>query len=391
MKIPSRKPPKRFLAGSSLNAPEPVLVPVAPAPPKASIPAVKKPVVKIKVPVEQVYCMRHGQKRPCLQCADDERRDIQFQTRWEAGRTFNKLRERVLGEVAKSAGIRPDQKCVHGVYLYKHYCGFCAWEIIDPGYNPEIYRVEINKALRYAKDVLKNGENFIKRPSLKVEEREAKLEGQKDFEDLKCIVDIEIWKTVKKYEGKMSAALAYTVAKNQAGKYLSKRIDEQTILVEDADGNPMLDEFGIEAGYNGAELKKESENPDASPEDRRVAKELLERYAVRKFRFISMDVKGEDEEGEPAETSAVENKIAMSSAAEPNDWFQEFIKGGGCESLRQLAVAWHGDKRLVAEAMLKPGFTVRSVPGVDKSKVSRIRQVVLKEFKSFIQRELQNK
>jgi hypothetical protein len=34
--------------------------------------------------------------------------------------------------------------------------------------------------------------------------------------------------------------------------------------------------------------------------------------------------------------------------------------------------------------MLRPGFSVRNVSGIDKSKVSRLYQVVVREFKTLI-------
>jgi len=56
------------------------------------------------------------------------------------------------------------------------------------------------------------------------------------------------------------------------------------------------------------------------------------------------------------------------------------------EQLQVLVATWRGEKKLVGEAMLRPGFTVRNVPGDSKSSAARVRQVVLREFKSFISR-----
>jgi hypothetical protein len=49
-----------------------------------------------------------------------------------------------------------------------------------------------------------------------------------------------------------------------------------------------------------------------------------------------------------------------------------------------LVATWHGDKRKVGEAVLRPDFSVRNVAGVDKSKVSRVYQVVVVAFKALI-------
>ena len=50
----------------------------------------------------------------------------------------------------------PTGKCVHGHYLSERYCNVCSLAIVDPGYNPDTYRVEIRKALKYARRILRN-------------------------------------------------------------------------------------------------------------------------------------------------------------------------------------------------------------------------------------------
>lgn len=226
------------------------------------------------------------------------------------------------GEVVKSAGIDPKTKCVHGHYLHEFYCEVCRLSPVDPDYNPDIYRIEIGKALKQAKKSLTGDE------------------GKKDLKDLQQIVDIEIWKSTKKYGDQMNKSLAYTVANNQAGKYLTERIEEQTVETNDRDGN-----------------------------------------VFRIPRQISMDDKPLDEEGDEITTKAeieVINSPAQGTEFPPVQ----------VEQLQILVASWRGEKKLVGEAMLRPGFNVRNVPGVPKSNVARTRQVVLKEFKSFISKGL---
>lgn len=285
-------------------------------------------------PVEEVYCLKHSRRQPCSTCRLTGWLDTETAKHQEDLRKFAAdLRK----EIAESSGIQPGQKCVHGVYLFEHYCGFCAWEVIDLSYNPDVYRVEINKGLIHARFALYG------------------LEGKKDFEDLTQIVDIEIWRATRRYGAEMNAKLAYTVAYNQGQKYLADRIEEQTVIVIGPGGKPILDEYG---------------------------------YSVRQPRFVSMDEKPKDNNGEEMEESPVEIEIHQQEVAQGSDGLQSFINNGGSESLKALAASWHGDKRSVAEAMLKPGFTVRDVPGVSKSQVSRVRQAVLKDFRALITRGL---
>jgi len=310
-----------------------------------------RPTQKTRVPVEKMFCLVHAKPRPCPSCFFDEQRDIKFIERRDSMAAVNAIIVKRWKEIAKLSGIQPDQKCAHGVYLYRHYCEVCAWERIDPGYNPDIYRVEISKALKHARRILSNGEAFVTRPSVKSKTLSPDIthEGQKDFEDLVRLVDMEIWQATKSYGDKMTPALAYTVAKNQAGRFLADRIEEQTILVVDGEGNPVLDEFG---------------------------------YPERIPRFKSMDDRPGNEDGDGTGTTKAEVAVINSPAQGTDDW-QAHIP-----ALRQLASTWHGDQRRVAEAMLKPGFNVRSVPGVEKSKVSRIHPVVLRAFKALITRDL---
>jgi DNA-directed RNA polymerase specialized sigma24 family protein len=234
-------------------------------------------------------------------------------------------------------------------------------------YDHETYRQEISKALAHAKRMLKNC----------------------DFEDLLQDVTLEIWQATERYGDQMNARLAFRIAKNQAAAFLRERIKSQTILVTDAGGNLDLNESGLAKGLNGAELKRQSKDKNAAPEVRRKAKKHIEKYARKYPRFLFLDEKPEkDDEQEGAMTiTFAEKKVSrILQERAGSDLSQTFRDVGGLLALRQLVGTWHGEKRRVGEAMLEPNFTVRSVPGLDKSKVSRIRQVVVKEFRAFITR-----
>jgi len=101
------------------------------------------------------------------------------------------------------------------------------WSKIDSAYNTEAYRHEINTGLRYARTVLSDFPN-----------------SWKGFDDLRQIVDIEVWLRSGKYGEKMNGAIAYTIAKYQGRRFLRNQIKEQTITVENPNGSSALDESG---------------------------------------------------------------------------------------------------------------------------------------------------
>jgi hypothetical protein len=314
--------------------------------------------------VDLKFCRKHLSTRPCQKCLLAQCGGNQAEL---AAKTLDDLLgigAAVLAEwrpMAAAAGIRPDQKCDHGVYLAQHYCNVCAWLIIEPGYNPEVYRTEINKALKSARMVLNSSP-----------------EGKKDSADLAQIVDIEIWKATKKYDSEMNAKLAYTIARNQSDKFLTKLIEEKTVAVLDADGAPVLDEFGQPkrvprfASLDDKTPEGEGEHDSASSVDSSAAERAITRRGL---------------EGRPA----MEQFLLPSNPANDNGLpaeIQEYVDGGGLDDLRRLVGTWWGEKRRVGEAMLAPGFTVRNVPGVSKSSAGRIRQLVMTEFKAFIVKAL---
>jgi hypothetical protein len=161
----------------------------------------------------------------------------------------------------------------------------------------------------------------------------------------------------------MNGAIAYTIAKNQAGRFLGRQITEQEIVVTtpllDASGKPVrkkmvpvLDEFGNE---------------------KRVA------------RFESFDVKGKDEDGKPSQTSPIEKKIVMTALPpEVDDPALDKLTRSG-PLLRRLVDSWMvgSAKRIVGEALLEDArCTVRDFPGMPKSTACRVRKVVLEAFRA---------
>ena len=155
----------------------------------------------------------------------------------------------------------------------------------------------------------------------------------RDASDLKQIVDIEIWKAVLHYADRMTPELAYTIAKNQAKKFLKQQRGEQSSVVTTPDG-PVLDEFG---------------------------------EPKRFYRFESFDEKGSNEEGELRETSQVEEQIVLDALPpEENPALDKLTRD--LPLLQRLVAGWFGAKRIVGEVLLKtPDATVRDFPGVPKT------------------------
>ena len=288
-----------------------------------------------------------------------------------------------LRALAKSYGVyhaeRPKDKCVHGVLThFRHYCEVCAWERIDPKYNAETYRKEVKCALKNAKVSLSKHDD-----------------GHQVLADIQTLADIEIWKATKKYGSDMNAAIAYSVARNTAQKFMSDFIDAKTILVG-------LDlEFATDADRTEAErllqqcgdiqgLERLAKDDDANKENRNSAKDLIRRYGNRVARETSFDVKETMESGDEAQISVAElelNNREMEGRRSPDldptpdigDAFEDHLP-----ALQALVATWRGDQRKVGEAMLAGGFNVRNVPGVSKSQASRLYSVVVRAFKALI-------
>jgi hypothetical protein len=179
------------------------------------------------------------------------------------------------------------------------------------GYDVNKYRREINMGLKDARVLL----------------RGRFATSWRDSNDLKQTVDIEIAAATKRYKDGMNPALAYTIAKNQAGKFLTNQIKEQNVEVEDEFGEPILDEFG---------------------EEKRVA------------RYEFLDDKRTAEDG-LSETSRIEGKIVMAAQPPPtNPTLDKLITdldklNRSLPSLWRLVDGWipGSAKRIVGEVLLK--------------------------------------
>jgi hypothetical protein len=295
-------------------------------PPQKPVPARPRPKERVLAPVEQVVCMRHAKPHPCPRCVEEEVWAMKFDEQTQLAKLINETLGTTWSRVAQHVKVSPVPQVGD-------------WSKIDEAYNTETYRKEINTGLRYARKLLKNF-----------------ADSWQGFDDLRQIVDIEIWMATTKYKDKMNGAIAYTIAKNQAQRFLKNQINEQTVTLENPDGTPVINEFGEQ---------------------------------VKITRFMSFDDKGLNEEGEPAETSAVENRISIERAEAANeDKWIDLIVGENISALEALVRTWFGAKRAVGEAILKnPECTVRDIPGVPKSTAARVRKAVIVEFRAAIGRE----
>jgi DNA-directed RNA polymerase specialized sigma24 family protein len=278
------------------------------------------PLVKTRVliPADVVYCLRHAKRHPCLVCVQDELRAREYSERKELLRRFN-------------ASSAPDVAAPATPLPATH---VAARRAVAQSYSVDKYRNEINLALKHTRVLLRGFAT-----------------SWRDASDLKQIVDIEIWKAVLHYEDRMTPELAYTIAKNQAKKFLKQQRGEQSSVVTTPDG-PVLDEFG---------------------EPKRVN------------RFESLDDKGSNEDCEPRETSRVEEQIVLAALPpEVNPALDKLTRD--LPLLQRLVAGWFGAKRIVGEVLLKtPDATVRDFPGVPKTTASRVRKVVLAEFRRALQ------
>ncbi len=272
-----------------------------------------------RIPRYRLRCREHDAVEPCLQCqfaavVAEEREEL----RLREVTAINAINERIWQEIVEAERAKElNRKCAHGVPLWEHYHGICSILAVEPDYNPEKYRREINIAL---KDV------WI-----------ADQDGT-DEKDLKQVVDIEIWKASRHYGDKMNEQLAYTVAKNTVSTFQIKRIEETTT----EDGTPCFLSFNEPAVIDGQEQKDGT--------------------SAAEIEITQRDL---------------QEKVAAPDAADTLEDHRE--------ALEALVRTWvPGEKRKVAEAMLRPNFTVWGVPGVSKSQAQRLYVVVSKVFRTYI-------
>lgn len=264
----------------------------------------------------QAYCFTHEFFEPCTVCLLNEFRVEKFNEQ-------EKLIKQVLQDQWEQAAKL--QQLLHVPKVGD-------WTSLDAGYNTETFRKEINIGLRYTRKLLQD------------------YPGWQDSNDLRQVVDLEIWMATKKYKDKMNGAIAYTIAKNQGRRFLKNQINEQTVPVEWPDGTLVLDDFG---------------KPMTIP------------------RCVSFDDRGYEEDGKPREVSPVEEAIATESIETKRTWMDDIRRK--LPLLEALIKTWSGAKRTVAEALLEnPESTVRDIPGVPRSTAARTRKVVVEEFRKII-------
>jgi len=199
-------------------------------------------------------------------------------------------------------------------------------------YDPKTYETEIKKAL---------GHSSISR-------LRQTPEGQEDYKDLEQTIHIELSNAIKYYGDKMTPALAYQIAWNHVTKFIDKRVKQPTIV----------------SVFN---------KPETEAEELAMlrAEELLSKHDTEGIKTWEF------------------SDISLSKMGNQSSWTQALQERGGMALLEKLVSYWHGTKRQVADAMLcDPDMTVRDIPGIPKSTVARVRQVVLKEFKNLIKTPL---
>jgi len=295
-----------------------------PAPVSAPGPVLVKPWkkhVRILVPAEELFCLVHARKKPCERCEEEYERGRRI-CNSSFGYALNQARGGRDAILSNLEPARPTELPAVSLDDFK----------ADFSYDAEKYRKEINKALSYAMELLRSFPNW------------------KDSGDLVQTVDFELYKACKHYGDKMNNALAYSIAKNQARKFLKQQIVEQKVTAEGGFGNVEKDEFGRDKTVN---------------------------------RWCSFGDRGKDEESEPAEISSAEKTVSQEDqdAAQAREKEQEFGEEVA-QRLIRLVASWHGVKRLVGESLLAdPETTVRDIPGVPKSTAGRLRKVILNEFR----------
>jgi len=203
---------------------------------------------------------------------------------------------------------------------------------INGSYDPKTYETEIKKALGHSS----------------IASLRQTPEGKKEYKDLEQTIHIEMWGAIKRYGDKMTPALAYQIAWNHVTKFIDKRVKQPTIV----------------SVFNKPET--EAEELAMLRAEKLLAKHDTE--GIKTWEF---------------------SDTSFSKMGNPGSWDRALQERGGMALLEKLVSYWHGTKRLVADAMLRdPDMTVRDIPGIPKTTVARVRQIVLKEFKNLIRTPL---
>lgn len=301
----------------------------------------------------------------------------------------------------------PGGKCVHGHYLPHLYCNVCQTKIIGFDYNREKYSREIKQGMFGASrilwrpqkdgDVDELGENpdAPKQPERKV----AVAEENKDLEEIKSEIDFEVWKESQNRGAEMNGAIAREIAHNVASSFLKNKIQNDTVLVGfyfDAMTREIRERAEMMVEVHGLRgLEQLAENYDADKDERDFAKMLLKEYSVREPRFkfndkpIEVDGEGSITEGELALANDTSDHCGEGEEADNAEFFEDYAHVlRNCSQLWVTVESWRGDKRKVGRAMLAGTFSTLGIPGVDKSKASRLYHEIVEMFKPIIQKYL---
>jgi hypothetical protein len=349
------------------------------------------------------FCKAHDCPTPCAVCVVeswvvDKQAEKEVQRFAEVQRineVSNSIWAEVLQKYKADQRARFGEKCDHGHLCATEYCNVCSIRLIDPNYNPNTYQTQIARALKNAKRVFGGVERRVRHirdeDGNPVFGSENLTEGQKNFAEIEMLVDLEIWKACRAYGEEMNAALAYRVARNTAGRFISDLIDDQTIVVDIAwefmtpEICQKAEALVAEVGLDG--LLRLSRDDRADAEERKFAKQIINEYGERSPRFESLDAPNElaSDMNDGETTSAVEYKFRQQEEQNAGrapisaDLFDIHR-----DSLAALVASWRGDLRKVGEAVLAGTFTVRGVPGVSKSTAGRSYQKVTAAFRSHI-------
>jgi hypothetical protein len=158
-------------------------------------------------------------------------------------------------------------------------------------------------------------------------------------EDLAQVIRLEISQATE-HRGGMNAPLAYTIARNQIFKFLRENEKEKRQL----------------------SLDDTKENNEGKEDEESYAASIL-------------NDKGSEGVRNPNDFSS--NYF--------HDWKRALQEHGGMTALKKLADTYYGTKRKVAEALLaNPDIGVCDISGVPRSTVSRVLQVVKREFEVYL-------
>lgn len=340
-------------------------------------------------------CKAHNSALPCAVCEMEDIRDGWLEDqRQKLVESINQNSVLIWTEIEKAKFEErwPGGKCEHGCYLFDDYCNVCSIALIEPDYDRNKYRDAINKALKGAKINLRGTEQYrgVDRGPVKstgynenLQPPDLTKETKEGFRDLLILVDLEIWKAARKYGDQMNDALAYTIARNTAGRFQAELIDDQTILTDVAwefmpttflqQAQALFQRVGDLDG-----LLRLSKDDRADSEDRALARKIIIKYGERTPRYKSLDAPTKNEAGKDNELE-LPDPATVSTTPDLATLIAE-----NRSVLEALVRTWRGAQRLVGEAVLN-GKTTREVRGVPQKTAQRVRKAVLEAFRKHMQ------